>query len=361
MFQYSICAFLAPALVSAAAFPWPGPEPTFIIPEADNWSPAPTAAPNVGHGALFKRAGENTCGFVVLGGTTRSLTCNKPGYICATNAVFAAHGCCDSSSISTCVLPTQCIPMSSISASCNDSCMSNNMIAKCTLSTAAECYEWRYVYGTTTTMTEHGCGASAFTLSVQRSLTASDITYSDLPSSITIDTNPFPATSTKTASTSTSHPTPTLLPAHPSEKSKPPIGAIIGGSVGGFAVLSALLFGLLFLYLRSKKEKRRYAAAARNSASTQPFMGPTSGLTEYKPHSQSEYGRDTQGTAFFEQARMDALKAWPDRGQRGSGGTAYTGTTAAMSPPLSPPMYPGCVGGPVAEAGGRELRVYEAP
>lgn len=65
MLQYSICAFLAPALVSAAAFPWAGPEPTLLIPEPDAWSPAPTEAPEIGAIELFKRAPEdNTCGFI---------------------------------------------------------------------------------------------------------------------------------------------------------------------------------------------------------------------------------------------------------------------------------------------------------
>ena len=65
MFQYTICAFLAPAVASAMAFPWALPEPTLVIPEQDNWSPAPTAAPNMGVMDLFRRAeGDNTCGYI---------------------------------------------------------------------------------------------------------------------------------------------------------------------------------------------------------------------------------------------------------------------------------------------------------
>lgn len=66
MLEYAICALLAPALASAAAFPWALPEPTFHVPEIDNWSPAPTKAPNAGEFELFKRADEEKgiCGYI---------------------------------------------------------------------------------------------------------------------------------------------------------------------------------------------------------------------------------------------------------------------------------------------------------
>ena len=65
MFRSSLYAFLAPAVVSAMAFPWAGPEPTLVIPAADNWSPAPTKAPEANLMEMFKRAaGDNTCGYI---------------------------------------------------------------------------------------------------------------------------------------------------------------------------------------------------------------------------------------------------------------------------------------------------------
>jgi len=65
MFRSSLYAFLAPAVVSAMAFPWAGPEPTLVMPAADNWSPAPTEAPEANLMEMFKRAtGDNTCGYV---------------------------------------------------------------------------------------------------------------------------------------------------------------------------------------------------------------------------------------------------------------------------------------------------------
>lgn len=72
---YAACAVTAPALAAAAAFAMPDPTHHFA-PAADNWSPAPTAAPQFN---LFGRddqpATDNTCGYVSgLSGTYLSPT-----------------------------------------------------------------------------------------------------------------------------------------------------------------------------------------------------------------------------------------------------------------------------------------------
>jgi hypothetical protein len=71
MLRSSLFAFLAPAMVSAMAFPWAGPEPTLMAAMAEHdilgRSPAPTKAPELGLKELFqlaKRAGDNTCGYI---------------------------------------------------------------------------------------------------------------------------------------------------------------------------------------------------------------------------------------------------------------------------------------------------------
>ena len=62
--SYAAYAILAPALSSAAAFAMPEPTQLFAV-AADNWSPAPTAAPQFN---IFAREGDqpnasNTCGY----------------------------------------------------------------------------------------------------------------------------------------------------------------------------------------------------------------------------------------------------------------------------------------------------------
>lgn len=147
MLQYTICAFLAPALVSAAAFPWAGPEPTLIVPERDNWSPKTTEAPGLGALELLKRDDGNTCGYISgdastskpcdsLAGpalttrTGRSLTCSNQSNVCVTNTYFGVHGCCDPKNMSACILPTSCIPSSLLAASCTGDCSKDDYIAK---------------------------------------------------------------------------------------------------------------------------------------------------------------------------------------------------------------------------------------
>lgn len=65
MAKYAFCALLAPRLATAAAFAWTLPEPTFVVPEIDAWSPAPTQPPKAGGLELFRRAPENEiCGYL---------------------------------------------------------------------------------------------------------------------------------------------------------------------------------------------------------------------------------------------------------------------------------------------------------
>ncbi|KAF2116238.1 hypothetical protein BDV96DRAFT_46397 [Lophiotrema nucula] len=269
MLQYTICAFLAPALVSAvafpAAFPWAAPEPTFVIPAEDNWSPAPTRAPDMGALELFKRdAGDNTCGYI-SGVSSRSLTCNNANYVCATNTAYGVHGCCDPNGISTCSIPTTCIPSSLMSASCTGDCSTNDYIAKCTDSDQPYCYEWRYVYSTRTVMTEHGCAASAFTVSVERTFD-DEGTTSSLASEVQISyvtVTPSAASTTSDASSTavsgtavsqTAGPTETTTTSEPPKK-KTNVGAIVGGVVGGLVVIGAIAFGIIFLILRKRNRR----------------------------------------------------------------------------------------------------------
>jgi hypothetical protein len=75
MLTQAICVLVAPAAAYAAAFPWALPEPTIFAPAPDNWSPAPTAAPQLPGFSPFKRQstpGDNTCGFV--SGSSRTNT-----------------------------------------------------------------------------------------------------------------------------------------------------------------------------------------------------------------------------------------------------------------------------------------------
>ncbi|KZM24324.1 hypothetical protein ST47_g4506 [Ascochyta rabiei] len=232
-----LCAILAPTLVSAAAFAIPEPTQP-VAPAADNWSPAPTAAPQLGF-HLFGREAQhasqdNTCGYV-SGLSASSITCPNSKAICATNTFFGVHGCCDPSALSSCTIATTCIPSTAMSSLCtDDACSSNNAIAKCTAPASPACYRWLFAYESTT-MTQHGCAASGFTSTAQRS-------YG--PSSTS---TPSPLVVTVTASA-----TPSASPSADNEP-KQSLGPIIGGTVGGCIIVSLVALAALFIHRRRRR------------------------------------------------------------------------------------------------------------
>jgi hypothetical protein len=294
MSRYAFCALLAPGLAAAAAFPWALPEPTFVIPAIDSWSPAPTQAPAVGGVELLARApAPEVCGYlsgissmtlqptrITSDGFTdnisgSSITCPNSGDSCATNTYYRAHGCCPSGSLSSCTIPTTCIPSSLMSASCKDkSCSDDNFTAKCTASSAPECYEHHYVYATRDiTLTEYGCAAEATTATIERTYSG----YIDPNSS----TEPIVSTetTTKTATPSASVGATPLSATQSAPKSNN-TPAIIGGTIGGLVIVGTIITLIVFLLLRDRKAKRE--AAAQSNWTNNPSE-PTPAVTEYNP------------------------------------------------------------------------------
>uniref|UniRef100_L2G4A8 Uncharacterized protein n=1 Tax=Colletotrichum fructicola (strain Nara gc5) TaxID=1213859 RepID=L2G4A8_COLFN len=77
------------------------------------FSPAPTAAPDPGNVELklAKRVrGDDTCGYI-SGISTDSIYCDVG--TCVINSFYSVVGCCGSTSMSDCKLPTACLPSSS--------------------------------------------------------------------------------------------------------------------------------------------------------------------------------------------------------------------------------------------------------
>lgn len=315
MMRYAFCALVAPSLAAAAAFPWALPEPTFVVPELDAWSPAPTQAPDVGGLELLRRAPQNeVCGYL-SGISSSSLTCHNSGDSCATNSYFAAHGCCRSGSLNACTIPTTCIPKTLMSASCTDKkCSSDDFTAKCTASEAPECYEFFYVYstGNVRTLTEYGCTAKATTAIIER-------TYSGY-----IDPNASTEDSVSTSTTTeTTTPTPTLgttpLAATEGDSKSNNTPAIVGGTIGGLVVIGAIITLIIFLFLRDRKQKRE---AATHQSWVTNQSGPAPGVTEYNPS-----GFSSPTSPYLEQTKV-WTPASPDCGvEVGFGGRKNDGAT----------------------------------
>ncbi|KAF2830876.1 hypothetical protein CC86DRAFT_343967 [Ophiobolus disseminans] len=266
MFAHTICVLLAPALTSAAAFPWDLPQPTRVAPAPDNWSPAPTRAPQLLGFELFKRqaqgsGGDRTCGFI-SGLSASSITCSSSNFICATNTYNGVHGCCDSAAMDACIIPTTCIGSAAMSKLCTDStCFNNPATLKCTESAATECYKWIIQYSKTS-MTQHGCTNKGFTESASRAWGVSSIPK-ELYRTTTVLVTP------------SSSPTPTLTPS--TDPAKPGLGAIIGGTIGGCTVVSIIVLVAFLLHRRRKK--------ARDSIKQRPITQfHPEGVTEYNPN-----------------------------------------------------------------------------
>ena len=125
-------------------------------------------------------------------------------------------------------------------ASCaNDACSSNAAIAKCTASTATECYRYLFVYDTTT-MTQHGCTSSGFTLTVPRSYGP---TTTSTPSAVilTVTVSASPASTSGESSEGAG-----------AEK-KQTLGPIVGGTIGACTIISIVALTAFLIHRRRIK------------------------------------------------------------------------------------------------------------
>jgi hypothetical protein len=225
-----------------------------------------------------------------LTGSASSITCPN-SQICATNTYFGIHGCCDQSALSACTIATSCVPSSAMSASCTSSqCSSDNAIAKCTASTAQECYKYLFVYDTTT-MSQQGCTASGFTMTVPRS-------YG--PTSTHIETVTVTASQEAINSpTAGSNSTASGSAAAAGEK-KQSLGPIVGGTIGGCTIISLVALTAFLIHRRRLKLKEQHNAA---------HPPPTS---QYHHHNSPEF--DPSGFQTTSGWTEQDIKTWQQTG-----------------------------------------------
>lgn len=295
-----LTAMLAPAVVLAARPTIPDPTPVISPDPIQGFSPKITGAAHVKDAAieLLRRYVDydHTCGFVDAN-LASALTC--PGSnICATNSILGVAGCCDPLSLESCYLFTSCVPSSRMASCTAASCLQNEAIAKCTEASAPYCVDWQYDY-ITTTLKAYGCDVSDFTGSVELTYSGQDIF--DISSYLTsIPEFSFPTvfvtqtqtlsaglagtTDSSSSSFSSSHNT------NSDSHKKTPLGAIIGGVVGGLAVIALVGAGLLFLLFKRRRDKRNAAAAAAFTPAHPQQQGPPPpqppmpyGAPAYKP------------------------------------------------------------------------------
>ncbi|KAF2436680.1 hypothetical protein EJ08DRAFT_156668 [Tothia fuscella] len=250
---------------------------------SQGWTPRPTQKPQID---LFRRdlfPRELTEG-QFLGYTAPDANLNTIGYVngvaaavktCQAGAYAAAVGgelgCCEPGVgcdwLGTCYSSTA-------ATACGHDCQQATNVILCTEASQPYCYGysmvglsataygcdsvsnqkgvWGKLYTTWNGDDSHSWEAAYYTGASSAPFAPATLTRSPISQSVP------PADSTKT-------PTPTLTPIH-----KKPIAAIIGGVVGGLAVLGAAIAGILFMIFRSKKRNTQNAQVIQQQPVYQP-------------------------------------------------------------------------------------------
>ncbi|KAF2248318.1 hypothetical protein BU26DRAFT_331401 [Trematosphaeria pertusa] len=309
----------------ALAFPRAGLAPTqpgVLDLAIEGRSPIPTALADAANPLkLFRREETRTCGYID-GDYDNPATCGVD-YYCAFNSYNGAFGCC-SGVLSDCYIETACYPSAAAVASCDSSCLVNPYHYICTAGVDTLCYQYVWVTGTTE-YTNFGCGPIDYTSYVyddytngptsRSSISREVITVTQVatPTSERVTSTPTPTTFVSTTTTGASAGLATTTPS--SGGSKTPVGAIVGGVVGGIAVI-AIAATIIAILIMKKKRQAQFA---------QPQFAPQPAQPQYMEQPKQPY--------------MQQAPVWDNTHTAGNQG-GYAPTSPPMSPPVSPaPPY----------------------
>ncbi|KAK9420677.1 hypothetical protein SUNI508_00768 [Seiridium unicorne] len=247
-----------------------------IAPRAPQATPPPQARwAGVDADVLFGRQaslGSDTCGYISGTESFYPLTCGS-GYTCTNSGIY--RGCCRNTacSASTGYLTT-CYDATA--TECSASSVGVNTLC-CTYS-ASYPYCLTYLWSTTASpgnvFTEFNCDASAF--SGQYFLAAETPSTTSTSSSTSSSGT---SSSSTTSSSAVSAPTPSSsTPSSNSGSSN--TGAIVGGVVGGVAVLALIAFGIWFFLHKKKQHPPQQSQMAQSAGYPSP---PPPGVPGYDP------------------------------------------------------------------------------
>ncbi|KAH6671713.1 hypothetical protein B0J14DRAFT_79453 [Halenospora varia] len=297
--QFSIPIVLALPLI-CNALPWDGPEQTQVpelgyTPIIAGWSPAPTQEPRAFLDMLFRRqtlsslsssiesgnVSRATCGFV-SGSTSNAVTCVRTDYKCAQDTQYSVFGCCNTGA---CQLTTSCVPAASLSL-CGNDCAADPYVLKCVtaspycnqyvltssgfLNTAFYCSNAPQIDTVVLTATDGGKGVATLVQVTENIPSKASSTTSTSPSTTSVS----PTLSSQSTITITPTPTPS-----PEPKKSTPIGAIVGGTIGGVFAIALLAILVFFLRKRSNNSTNTATAGAGEAQVQmgQTGTGPTAG------------------------------------------------------------------------------------
>ncbi|KAK3949346.1 hypothetical protein QBC32DRAFT_266931 [Pseudoneurospora amorphoporcata] len=307
------------ASVHALAYPGPQATDRVIIP-SDAQTPKPTLPPTPHH-ELFKRqvsgsasgsgsygdtifiAPDNTCGYV-SGLAGAAFTCIDPANSCvfipSSGSIPGAAGCCNTK---LCGFRVACMDYSEVlvQSKCDDGCMADTYTAKCTGTDNPYCGTIAFPGG----ITDYFCGTLSGSR-VQSAKTTYDgetdgrtfLTWTNSGSSSTLavptiesSTSARGASSTASSSSSgtvglggtSTDPADPNQPEPKKEKGGNNIGAIVGGVVGGLAVIGLVILGIVWMVRRKKRTNTPDTPATSAAAAAAPPGGGHPGLANSPP------------------------------------------------------------------------------
>ncbi|KAH7039830.1 uncharacterized protein B0I36DRAFT_378938 [Microdochium trichocladiopsis] len=272
-------------------------------------------------------APDNVCGYV-SGDASRPWSCDatdKCGFA-TVNGGWAA--CCKGLSCS--ISQVACVDRAAVSTAslCGSSCLSDPGTRKCTVSTLPYCgtltffdgiVDYQCVATNSSTFAQveltyagqenFASGATAYMMTTVVFEAQTTFTLSSSSSTSSTSTISTPATSSSTSTTP--------VPA-PSQGSSTPIGAIVGGVVGGVALIALIAFGIWFMKSRQKK--------AASAAEAQAMMNQNTGAGG--PHA------GVPGMAPMQSPYTTGAGQYPPSGYNPN--PQYTGSVVGPDPSVSP-------------------------
>ncbi|GKT49958.1 uncharacterized protein ColSpa_10139 [Colletotrichum spaethianum] len=264
------------SLANAKVYQMPKATTSFNLP-LHQFNPEPTEAPSYAElrrrqatGTTVLVAPDNTCGYI-SGRAGAAYTCgnsatcifftasqNNPGRVacCDTEDCGARRTCYDAEQVST-------------SSLCDGGCLVDRFTLKCTNTVRPYCNTISFadnIFDYWCNTVDNSTPQAASTTYAGQS--ARNFSPLALTGGTTSTTSIRSVGSTSTTTTTTDPVTPDPDPPSPvPEKSSTPIGAIVGGVVGGLALIALVALGIWFL-IRKKKQTPK----GQNPAMSQPQM-----------------------------------------------------------------------------------------
>ncbi|KAI9809403.1 MAG: hypothetical protein M1826_003916 [Phylliscum demangeonii] len=263
VFFHLLIAVLALARTTSS-LAWRGPAPTAVGVVDENallqgFSPRPTNGPDAGHLVrLVKRSvADSVCGYesaLSFG----EVTCS-PGRTCyfytATN-LSGMRGCCTGNDYDNCGMAATCIDARVYATNCGASCVSDPYIVKCSDPASPFCQTWVYP---DVGVVDYGCG-TGFGSTIRTVYT----TYAGQTDAYRAK---FATISRTTDSSPIAVPTTTRPISNGGgdnivHRTSNSVAAIVGGVVGGLAVIGLVSVAILVCLCCRRRRRRRATAAA---------------------------------------------------------------------------------------------------